>query len=289
MTRIGVLGPGGVGGVLAARLGAAGHQVSVLATERTAAAITVRGLRLTAPDGETVTAPVARPWLTEPVDLLIVAVKATDLLPALVRVPAALLGAATIVPFLNGIDHPALLRAAYPAATVVPASISIEATRHRPGVVEQLTSMADLVLPDDTPAGIAAADLFRAAGLAVTTQPDEATVLWRKLGFLAPLALATTAADAPIGAARDGAPERLRALVAETAAAAGAAGVRIDPELVGSRLATLPASMQSSMLKDRRSGRALELDAIAGPVVRALGADRAPTTVEVVEEILAAG
>jgi 2-dehydropantoate 2-reductase len=288
MTRIGVLGPGGVGGVLAARLGAAGHEVSVLATERTAAAITMGGLRLTAPDGETVTAPVARPWLTAPVDLLIIAVKATDLLPALTRVPAALLGAATIVPFLNGIDHPALLRAAYPAATVVPASISIEATRHRPGVVEQLTSMADLVLADDTPAGAAAAELFAKAGLTVATQPDEASVLWRKLGFLAPLALATTAADQPIGAARDAAPERLRALVEETAAAAGTVGVRIDPDFVGSRLATLPPTMLSSMLKDRRSGRALELDAIAGPVVRALGADRAPTTVEVAREILAA-
>lgn len=289
MTRIGVLGPGGVGGVLAARLGAAGHEVSVLATERTAAEITMRGLRLTAPDGETVTAPVARPWLTAPVDLLVVAVKATDLLPALARVPAPLLGAATIVPLLNGIDHPALLRAAYPAAAVVPASISIEATRHRPGVVEQLTPMADLVLAADTPAGVAAARLFAAAGLAVTTQPDGATVLWRKLGFLGPLALATTAADAPIGPARTEAPDRLRALVDETASAAAVAGVRIDPELVASRLATLPATMQSSMLKDRRSGRALELDAIAGPVVRALGADRAPATVEVARQILAAG
>ncbi|BCJ35458.1 putative 2-dehydropantoate 2-reductase [Actinocatenispora thailandica] len=289
MTRIGVLGPGGVGGVLAARLGAAGHQVSVLATERTAAEITLRGLHLTAPDGETVTAPVARPWLTAPVDLLIVAVKATDLLPALARVPAPALGAATIVPLLNGIDHPALLRAAYPEASVVPASIAIEATRHRAGVVEQLTTMADLVVADDTPAGVAAAELFGAAGLAVSTQPDEATVLWRKMAFLAPLALLTTATDAPIGPARDQYPDRLRALVDETAAAAGLAGVRIEPDRIVARLAALPPTMQSSMLKDRRSGRTLELDAIAGPIVRALGAERAAATVEVGRQILAAG
>ena len=41
-----------------------------------------------------------------------------------------------------------------------------------------------------------------------------------------------------------------------------------------------------SMLRDREAGRALELDAIAGPVIRALGAGKAATTVEVVRAIL---
>ena len=282
--RIGVLGPGGVGGVLAARFGAAGHDVTVVATERTAAEITVRGLTLRGPDGERVeTRPVARPYLTAAVDLLVIAVKATDLVTALARVPAASLGAATVVPLLNGVDHPALLRAAYPAATVVPASIAIEATRVRAGEIEQRSGMADVVITDGTPA----TDLFGTTGLRVTTHPDEATVLWRKLAFLAPLALLTTAADAPIGPARTDRADELRTVVEETAAAAATRGVRIEPDTVLDRLAALPATMESSMLKDRRSGRTLELDAIAGPVVRALGADTARTTVGLVGEILA--
>ncbi|HEY3501861.1 MAG TPA: 2-dehydropantoate 2-reductase [Actinocatenispora sp.] len=287
MARIGVLGPGGVGGLLAARFGAAGHDVTVVATEPTAAEVTARGLRFRGPDGaDARTYPVARPWLAAPLDVLLVAVKATDLLPALARVPAALLGAATVVPFLNGVDHPALLRAAYPAATVVPATIAVEATRHRPGVVEQLSTMADVVVADGTPAGAEIAELVRGTGLTLATHPDEATVLWRKLAFLAPLALLTTAADAPVGPARDTHPEWLRALVEETVAAAGSAGVPLPAERVATRLASLPATMQSSMLKDRRSGRALELDAIAGPVIRALGAGNAPTTVELTAAIL---
>ncbi|GAA3521520.1 ketopantoate reductase family protein [Actinocatenispora rupis] len=289
MARIGVLGPGGIGGLLAARFGAAGHDVTVVATEASAAALTVRGLHLTGPDGATtVTRPLARPWLTDPVDLLVVAVKATDLLPALARVPAAVLGGATLVPFLNGVDHPALLRAAYPGAVVVPASIAVEATRHRAGVIEHLSPFADIVVANGTPAGAAAVDLFASTGLRVTGHPDESAVLWRKLAFLAPLALSTTVADAPIGPARTGHPERLRALVEETVAAAGTAGVDIDADAVAARLDALPATMQSSMLKDRRSGRPMELDAIAGPIVRALGADRAPATAEVTGAILAA-
>lgn len=287
MARIGVLGPGGVGGLLATRFGAAGHDVTLVATERTAAEITARGLRFRGPDGaETRTYPMARPWLPAPVDVLFVAVKATDLLPALARVPAETLGAATVVPLLNGVDHPALLRAAYPAAAVVPASIAVEATRHGPGVVEQLSTMADVVVADGTPPGAAVAELVGDTGLTLATHADEATVLWRKLAFLAPLALLTTATDAPIGPARDRHPEWLRALAHETVAAAGVAGVPLSAETVATRLATLPATMQSSMLKDRRSGRALELDAIAGPVIRTLGADDAPTTVRLTAAIL---
>lgn len=285
MAAIGVLGPGGVGGLLAARFGGAGHDVTVLATERTAAEITARGLTFKAPDGsERVTHPAARPWLTAPPDVLFVTVKATDLLTALQRVPASALGTATVVPFLNGVDHLPLLRSVYPAASVVGASIAVEATRHSPGVVEQVSTMADVVVSDATPAGGEAAELLRSTGLTVSTHPDDDTVLWRKLVFLAPFALLTTAADAPIGDART-APE-FRALVDEGAAAATTYGVGVDADAIAARLQGLPGGMQSSMLKDFRSGRPLELDAIAGPIIRALGPDKAPTTVDFVRRIL---
>ena len=290
MAAIGVLGPGGVGGLLAARFGAAGHDVTVVATERTAAEITARGLTFHGPAGApAVSHPLARPWLTGPLDVLFVAVKATELLSALTRVPAAVLGAATVVPFLNGVDHLPLLRAAYPSAQVVAASIAVEATRHRPGVVEQLSTMADVVIADGTPEGARVAELARAAGLDVTTHPDENTVLWRKLAFLAPVALLTTGAGAPIGEARTRHESWLRPLVDEATAAAGTHGVSVDADAVSARLRALPGSMRSSMLRDLRSGRTLELDAIAGPVIRALGIAKAATTVEVVREILAAG
>lgn len=278
MARIGVLGPGGVGGVLAARLGAAGHDVAVVAAERTAAEITARGLAFRAPDTESVTHPVARPWLAAPVDVLFIAVKATDLLPALQRVPAAVLGGATVVPLLNGVDHPPLLRASYPAARVVPAAIMVEAARHRPGVVEQLSAAAEVILADDAPEGAEVAELLRAAGLGVTTHPDENTVLWRKLAFLAALALLTTSANAPIGEAVAERGHWLRPLVDEAAAAAATRSVEVDADAVEARLRGLPATMQSSMLRDFRAGRPLELDAIAGPVLRALGPEKAATT-----------
>ncbi|MCP2163522.1 ketopantoate reductase family protein [Goodfellowiella coeruleoviolacea] len=289
MAAIGVLGPGGVGGVLAARFEAAGHAVTVVATERTAARITAGGLTFQGPDSPpVVTHPVARPWLTEPVDVLFIATKATELLAALSRVPQPVLGSATVVPLLNGVDHLPVLRAHYPAAQVVAATIAIEATRHEPGVVEQLTPMSDVAVADGTPAGAEVADLVRSLGLHVDTHPDENVVLWRKLTFLAPLALLTTGANAPIGEACTSREPWLRPLVDEATSAASACSVTVDPDAVVARLRALPATTKSSMLKDFRARRTLELDAIAGPIIRALGPTKAATTVEVVRTILAA-
>ena len=85
--RIAILGPGAIGGVLAARLDKGGHEVTVIATERTAALITLAGLELRTPQETLATRPTARPWLTDAVDVLFVATKSTDLLTALTRTP----------------------------------------------------------------------------------------------------------------------------------------------------------------------------------------------------------
>ncbi|QYN32395.1 hypothetical protein K1T35_27805 [Pseudonocardia sp. DSM 110487] len=285
--RVGILGAGAVGGMLAVLLAEAGHQVTVLASERTSTAINVSGLALRSQMvGDRQARVPARPYLTAPVDVLFVAVKAPDLLAALGRVPAALLSDAAVAPLLNGTDHVALLRAALPKAAIVPMTVSVEATRTAPGVIEHVSPFVEYALADERErAGVDPEDLLRSAGLDVdTSAADEASLLWRKLSFLAPLALLTTRAMQPIGPARDAHPDLLDGLVAETAAAAATAGAEIDPAVVAKRIAGLPAGMRSSMLKDAIAGATLELDAIAGPILRALP-DGAPVTRAVVAEI----
>ncbi len=181
--------------MLGVLLAGAGHHVTMVARDRTSAAITASGLTLrSARFGDARQPVVARPWLVEPVDLLIVAVKAPDLLAALNRVPASLLAGAAVVPLLNGVDHVPLLRAVLPASRVVPMTVAVEATRVAPGVVEHRSPFAEFGVatgsgdgPRD-PVGV-----LRSAGLDVDdSAPDEVTVLWRKLAMLAPLALLTT-------------------------------------------------------------------------------------------------
>ena len=285
--RVGVLGAGAVGGMLAVLLAEAGNEVTVLASERTSTAINVDGLTLRSGRfGERRVRVQAWPYLTAPVDVLFVAVKAPDLLAALGRVPGGLLADAAVAPLLNGTDHVPLLRAALPQAVVVPMTVSVEATRVAPGVVEHVSPFVEYALAAERErARVDPEELLRGAGLDVDTPaPDEPTLLWRKLSFLAPLALLTTHARRPIGPAAEAHPDLLDGLVTETAAAAAAAGVQIDPAAVAKRIAGLPTGMRSSMLKDALAGATLELDAIAGPILRALP-DGAAVTRRVVAEI----
>jgi 2-dehydropantoate 2-reductase len=285
--RIAVLGAGAVGGMLGVLLADAGHEVTMLASDRTSTAINVNGLTLRSGKYGERHAPIpARPWLTAPVDVLFVTVKAPDLLTALTRAPASLLRDAAVVPLLNGVDHVPLLRAAFPQSTVVPMTVAVEATRVAPGVIEHLSPFADYAISaGHREPTVDPAVLLRSAGLTVdASAPDEATLLWRKLSFLAPFALLTTAALDALGPAREARPDLLDGLVEETAAAAAAGGVAIDPAAVRERLHGLPAGMRSSMLKDALAGAVLELDAIAGPILRA-APDGAPVTRGVVAEI----
>lgn len=289
--RIAILGAGAVGGMLAALLAEAGHDVTLLATDRTSTAVNVNGLALRSSRyGDIDVRVPGRPWLTAPVDLLFVAVKAPALLDALTRVPPPLVSGAAVVPLLNGIDHVPLLRAVLPGAAVVPMTVGVEATRVGPGVIEHVSPFADYAITaGGRDGGIDPGSVLREAGLDVdASAPDEATLLWRKLSFLCPHALLTTSTRAPLGPARETRPDVLHGLVAEAAAAAAAGGARIDPAAVEQRLSSLPGTMQSSMLKDALAGAVLELDAIAGPVLRS-GPDGAPVTRSVVAEIIGSG
>ena len=129
MTSIGVLGPGGVGGFLAAALARAGENVVVIARESTAAAIaangiSVRSVRL----GDFVAHPRAVAECGEPVDVLLVATKAVGLDVALGRVTT---DPGLVVPLLNGLDHMAVLRARFGADRVAAGTIRIESDRTR--------------------------------------------------------------------------------------------------------------------------------------------------------------
>jgi 2-dehydropantoate 2-reductase len=285
--KIAILGAGAVGGMLGVLLAKAGHEVTLLASDRTSTAINIDGVTLRSTRYGELHAPIpARPWLTTAVDVLFVTVKAPDLLAALTRVPAPLLRDAAIVPLLNGVDHVPLLRAAFAQTTVVPMTVSVEVTRVAAGVIEHTSQFADYAISvgyRDSTVDLAA--LLRSAGLTVdASAPDETTLLWRKLSLLAPFALITTLALDALGPARQAKPDLLDGLVEEAAAAAAANGVAVDPAVISKRLHGLPAGIRSSMLKDALAGGVLELDAIAGPILRA-APDGAPVTRGVVAEI----
>src|SRR4051812_7889047 len=194
--RVAVLGPGGVGGLLAGLLARSGTDVVCLARAQTVAALERRGVSVSSELFGNFAVPVrAAERLAEPVDACLVTVKATQLDAALERLPADVLGDALLVPFLNGVEHLALLRDRCQAAAVVAGTIRVESTRTAPGAVRHDSPFVRVELapgPGPAPRAERLAAALRTAGVDVAVAGDEAAALWGKLTFLAPFALLTT-------------------------------------------------------------------------------------------------
>ncbi|MET8975882.1 2-dehydropantoate 2-reductase [Streptomyces sp. NPDC004539] len=290
---VAILGPGGVGGLLAALLSRAGHRVICLSGEDTAATLREHGIRVRSGHFGDFTAPVeADTELRTPADAVLITVKQTALDDALKRVPSEVLGDALLVPFLNGVEHPAALRAHHRRELVAPAVIRVESTRTAPGVVDHGSPFAEIDLsgdPVDRTRLETLAVALDEAGLRARVLDDETEALWAKLTFLAPFALLTTRHALPIGDLRTAHRDELTALVTETAAISTAVGAPADPARTLARYDALPPGMKSSMQRDAESGRPLELDAIGGALLRAAHAHEVPVPVaeRVVRELTA--
>jgi 2-dehydropantoate 2-reductase len=273
VAKIAVLGPGGVGGFVAAALSRSGAEVVVIAREPTAERIADQGIAVrSAALGDFSARPGVATHLSETVDVLLVATKSVGLDAALTRIGAA---PNVTVPLLNGLEHMGRLRARFGSAAVCAGVIRIESDSPATGEIVQTSPSARVDLAAEDAAQHSRLeslrDVLQRAGLEVRLGGSERQVLWSKLTRLNALALTTSASDRPLGYVRTDPRWRsaLEGAVAETAAVANADGARIDPAETLAELDQAHAELGSSMQRDIAAGREPELDAIAGAVLRA--------------------
>ena len=275
MNEVAVLGVGGVGGCIAAVLAHCGVSMTCVGRRATVEALHTRGLRLDSPTfGSFTVWPAAAERLERPVDVLVVATKATSLPTALAALDASLLTGAVVIPLLNGLEHVARIRARV-GPRVAPGSIRIEARAPAPGHVVQtspflvITIASDRDVPRTRLAQIAA--FLSECGLHTRVGASEAEVLWEKLARLAALACTTALSNQPIGVIRGDAHWRalLTGAVQDGVAVANACGVPMTVDAQMRVIDGLPETLTTSMQRDIAAHRPSELDAIAGAVVRA--------------------
>lgn len=267
---IAVVGPGAIGGLVAAMLQRAGHDVVVVARERTARHVAEHGLDVTTDEFGAWHA--ALPAVTEVPHgaRVVVAVKAEGVADA-----ARLLGPAApaeVLSLLNGLDHVDTLRTALPGVEVVGATIAGETLRTGadgpgPALVRHRGTLLRTVVPDDA-AELGVVTALRDTPIEVLTGGTEAEVLWKKLRFLAPLALLTSTWATGIGEALTRDPALTAGLLDEIAATATAEGVPTTGDDLRGILGGFPPAMRSSLQADIEAGREGELDAIGGAVRR---------------------
>jgi 2-dehydropantoate 2-reductase len=262
-----ILGAGAIGGLVGTALASLGEDVTVVVRPQSLPSFP-GNLSLERPSGALTGPAKAVATLTEPVDVLWIATKTYQLEAALETVQVL---PGCVVPLLNGVDHIAVLAAQFGRERVVPATIAVEAERIAPGRFIQRSPFVRLNLAANREPRLEAV-IAQLGDLGFTCQfiPNEQTLLWSKLCFLAPLALVTSASGMNVGEILADAAwkQKLSSALAETCAVATASGAQVDARQIQAFFDSAPPGMRSSMQKDLAAGRQLELDAIGGPIVR---------------------
>lgn len=273
--RIAIMGSGGVGAYVGARLQAAGEDVHFIARGAHLQAMQRDGLRLESP-----LEPLHLPQVSateDPatlghVDLVVFAVKLWDTDTA-ARQLAPIAGPRTrILTLQNGIDSVAMIQSALPQAKVLGGVIYVSAVIDRPGVIRSPGGMHRIVL--DAAGGDPVVVAFCAAcdrAKALEAQASDAvdTTIWEKFVTLASLSGATSLLRANTGQIL-GHPETRafqQQLIEEVIAVARAAGKPMREGLVSevmNRLAAMPPAFRSSMSEDLERGKPLELRWLSG-------------------------
>lgn len=281
--RFAILGSGAVGGYYGARLARAGHDVTLIARGAHLQAIRERGLEIRSPALESFTVRAAAEEDTSrvnPVDVVVVAVKAYDNQTALPRIAPMLRPDTAILTLQNGVDSVPELAALYGEAAVIGGTTYVATSIAAPGVIEQNGTHRRIVLgevfgdPPSISGRVTAIQQAMAASDIQAEAVDDARVpIWEKFIMLVSMAGFTGAARQPIGPLW--ADRHIRAQFLEGCReierVARAEGVAVAPDIIDRiehYVPGIPASMRSSLLIDLSQRKRIEVEALHGAVVR---------------------
>ena len=278
--RIAVVGCGAMGSIYAARLAAAGNDVLAVDQSREhVEAINTHGLRISGPrSDELVAMRAATTAPTEPMDHVVLAVKAADVAVGAAQVLSLLGEHTSVLTIQNGLGSADTVAEVVGADRVVVGVASgFGASRPSPGHVHhnamrevRFGSYAGLPFPSVE----AIAAVWHHAGFDAAAVVDIAAMQWEKLicnvAYSAPCALTGMTVgqvmddDAAMGPVS-------RAAATEAWSVARAAGIQIsvaDPvEHIRDFGAQMPDAKPSALL-DHQARRASEIEVINGAVVR---------------------
>ncbi len=145
--RILMIGAGGTGGYLGARLAAAGRDVAFLVRPKRAAHLRANRLQVISPAGNLDIVPklIETGGIVSPFDLVFLTVKGFSLEAALDDMAPAIGAETMILPVLNGMRHMDLLTARFGAKAVIGGVCRVAAILDEQGRVAHINTLHDLV------------------------------------------------------------------------------------------------------------------------------------------------
>ena len=279
--KIAVMGSGGVGGFFGGRMAHAGADVTFIARGAHLAAMRERGLLIENETQGNIHVPGVKatdePASVGSVDLVLVGVKLWGM-EAAVRAFKPLIGPDTAVLSLqNGVIKDDILRREFGERAVMGGVGYVATHISRPGVIHQTGAIQRMVFGEYDGRRSARAEALLAAALKAGIQAELSTdirrSIWEKYVFLVALSGTTATMRMPIGVIRANPQTRafLFDLMKETVAVGRAHGVALPEDYAQQRLAfadSVPADMTSSMHHDLEHGNPLEVEWLAGGVVK---------------------
>ena len=278
--RIAIFGAGGIGGYLGGRLSQAGEEVVLIARGEHLQAIKEYGLRVDSIKGDFVATPALatdNPTEAEPVDAVILGVKAWQVLDA-AKAMRPMIGPETfVVPMQNGVEATAQLASVLGEKSVVVGLGGLVSYIVGPGHIlhaggEPYVSFgeSDNLTSERTQNLLEA---FKNAGVTANIPANIQAALWAKLALMAVNSGIGAITRVPTGQWRSvaGSWKMAQQVAQEVLAVAAGKGIAMPSDSLASTVARLEASAPnstSSMQRDLMEGRFSELEVQTGAVVR---------------------
>lgn len=290
MLKLLVVGAGGIGGYYAARLLEAGHQVILTARGAHLHALVSNGLKVHYEGRELIHAPeafshqqLAARFHPDDFDVIVIALKSTATSLVAEELGAWLRqGRVPVLSLQNGVDNEPLLAKAIGTERII-GGLAVRIGGHivRPGVVEA-EGVAEIIMGEWPAAGkpgsarslllekLAAA--FDNSGIPTMLSHNIRHELWRKLVInngVNPLS-ALTGLDTHSLTHHPEFSRIVYGMMAETVEASRADDVNLTQDDLHEMFELISSfnAIKTSMLVDREKGRPLELDSIAGAVLK---------------------
>ena len=275
--RIAIMGAGGVGGCLGGLLAKAGDDVSLICRGEHLEAIKANGLKLVRPDTEFVVEVDATddPAKIGPVDLVLFTVKTYQNRHVITALKPLMGPETSVISLQNGVESHELLGAVLGPSHILPGTYWASSHVISPGVIaEDVMAQISFGEIEDTESlrALEIRKVFREAGIETELSSDPLQVIWQKFIVLSALAGITSASltrPKELLQYQD-ARKMFCDAMAEALAVGLAKGIDLSENLVQESLEyvdSLP-DFQNAMQGDYENGRATELDALSGAVIR---------------------
>ena len=276
--RVLILGAGGVGGYIGARLAKyTDAEVSFIARGEHLSAIKSNGLKIIEDENQ---------WLVNPAvvtdnpadlglfDIIFVTVKATSLQDTLLSISNNVSEKTVIIPLLNGVNHDLTIKELYPNADVMNGCIYIISNIIKAGVIRKRGKIFKLCwgredFDSNRYADIVA--LFEKAFERAEASKDIRLKQWKKFLFISPMATLTSKYGISMDRVYEKHFEELKESMREIVKLANALGVGLSDEDIKIQLkqaSKVVPNAKTSMQLDIQKGVKPEIEALVGYVVK---------------------